>query len=139
MCGYVLIGYAYVGTQPAVSLAHAHRTHLRGENLGAYDHCPALGFEGIDRDRLLRHTVHLRRLLNDVDILFGAPAGYAAVVAHTHKQTSARTVGERRERACDLAGIADGVLEVLTLMLPFCYGACKKSLAAHGTDIFHCG
>ena len=66
---------------------------------------------------LLGAAIHLRRRLDHVDFLVAAHPGDIAVVLNADEQMAAAVVGKGGNRASNLAGISNLVLEILMFML----------------------
>lgn len=98
-----------------------------------------------------RRAVFVGGCMHHEYFFFGAHAVDGAVVAHTYEETSAISVGESRDAACQLRRIVYLVLEVLLLVLALrnhaleasgrfsrrCHVCRVVSSAAPGSSIIH--
>ncbi len=116
MGGDILVGDTIVGLHGAVGLNYFDRT-FESSGYAGYEHYGSLsGLYGAELHCYSGTAVSLGGLLDHVQILFAADAGYDAVIFDSYEQMAAVVVGECRYRACYLACVAYQVFEVLMLM-----------------------
>lgn len=112
---HVLVGYAVIHVPVAVVVWGFDRFFVGFGDIGL-DHRLAVDIEHFEGHMLLRAAVHLRRRLDHVNLFLAAHTGDIAVVFHADEQVASAVVGKGGNRAGNLAGIGNLVLEVLMLV-----------------------
>ena len=113
---HIFIGHAVIDMPIAIVIGSLDRLLGRLGDIGL-DHRLAVDVIDLERHALLGSAIHLSCRLDHINLLIAAHAGYIAIVLHADEQMAAAVVGKSGDRACDLAGIGNLVLEVLMLVL----------------------
>ena len=113
---HVLVGHAVVGAPLAVVVGRLHGFLTRLVDVDL-EHVLASDTKHLKSHLLLGLAVHLRRLLNHVDLLVAAHPHDVAVVLHPHEQVAPAMVGKGADGAGYLARVSNLILKVLMLVL----------------------
>ena len=139
MCGYVLVGHPVVGHMAIVLLTTVNRPTLAPGYVDTQHNRPTLGHEGGDIDFLRWLAVGFGGMLNHVDIFLVGHPDNRSVVLYPYQQAAPVIIGEGRDGTRYFAGVADGILEILVLMLTLLNEATQIIFPFSCRNILHCG